>query len=820
MCETSVPFLGDPATSDPPRSPARIHCVGFASPGGHAQNPTAHEPRARQFLASLAAPAPCTEEEWKALRDAEWPFRSVEWMVFAGGGNQGCYYVGALEALEQLVAEYTGRSHTFRAAGLGCYLRGAAGSSVGAVFALMLALGCTACEIRCYVRVFEAPDFTSLNLRGLVQNFGMHKTEVFRQAVRSWLLMKLGVRDMTFAELWEARRFRLIVCVTNVSECACQYLDYCNSPTMSVVDAVMGSISVPLVFEPLVARTSPEERPSVLVDGGMTDNFPVKAVETLLRCTGGVACDEELPFLGFQILPSRHAKRLRDCDTNSLHHARETSAPAHPPSNNHGNAEHKRTPRNGTPSNGPCNAFCNPSGDAPSGTHGGAHSGPASGLSGVLSAAFSTEPRSRPRGAVPHNTPKGALDKAQGSAFGAVSGAALRASTDDARDGASGKTQEEDAGQPSSGNAAFSSTLAGVSARAQSSAQRKLLSVNPARTASTKGVLGGKPPGVFERVLLNEVLDEAPAPTPHRAFAFRACSEDERHCGKANAEADTNANEDTSACADADSDPDAAVLHGDTAPSLEQLVLKAANVIDGLAARGRRCSLWTAAPPAEPRTTAFFPLQPGAHVAPKTPGTLHSSKNATQPAQYAQSARKALPAEAMRAPGATRTVHFLEFMCSLVECMTLPAQLSSARRYRKRVHTYCTSPKDGFLAFLRGDVDRDSMFEQGRVGALGFLREFMHWEKERYCGQPPADAACPPHDSTGTGLLTCFCVAAAMFCVAHLSNQQYSGFFGTAEPGAADTKTEETLQTSGADASAGPSDETASEQTNSQHKAL
>lgn len=81
--------------------------------------------------------------------------------------------------------------------------------------------------------------------------------------------LKLSCRDVTFGDLCKATGKVLVVCVTNLSKKEREYLSVETAPHMSVLLAVRMSISVPILYVPVMYQGC------LYVDGSLLDNLPV-----------------------------------------------------------------------------------------------------------------------------------------------------------------------------------------------------------------------------------------------------------------------------------------------------------------------------------------------------------------------------------------------------------------------------------------------------------------------------------------------------------------------------------------------------------------
>ena len=75
--------------------------------------------------------------------------------------------------------------------------------------------------------------------------------------------------DITFQELYETTGRDLIVCATEVEVCRVTYFSHTTHPNTSVVEAIVASASIPLLFQPSCIDGRP------YIDGGVLNNFPM-----------------------------------------------------------------------------------------------------------------------------------------------------------------------------------------------------------------------------------------------------------------------------------------------------------------------------------------------------------------------------------------------------------------------------------------------------------------------------------------------------------------------------------------------------------------
>lgn len=178
-------------------------------------------------------------------------------IVFSGGGMCGLAYIGAIRFLQ--------------VEGLDKHIRYVSGSSIGAVFATILALRiplhdieqrliqmiCTDDEL-----TFHYPDMLST-----LHAFGMDDGHKFLTFLKS------EIDKMTFMDLTKRTGIHLTICATHLQSMTPTYFSVDTTPNVLVYDALRASIAVPWVMKPVVIGED------MYIDGGITDNLPFSPFE-------------------------------------------------------------------------------------------------------------------------------------------------------------------------------------------------------------------------------------------------------------------------------------------------------------------------------------------------------------------------------------------------------------------------------------------------------------------------------------------------------------------------------------------------------------
>lgn len=197
-------------------------------------------------------------------------------LVFEGGGVKGIAYVGALEVLQE--------EKIFPK------IKRVAGTSAGAIVAVLVGLGYTPQEIK---DIMWNLDFTNFmddswgvvqDTNRLIQKFGWYKGDFFRNWIGKLIEEKTGNSEATFADvkaLQKNRPFLDIYLVgTNLSTGFSECFSAEHTPRVCIADAARISMSIPLFFAAIR-----NFRNDLYVDGGVLDNYPIKIFDRVKYVT-------------------------------------------------------------------------------------------------------------------------------------------------------------------------------------------------------------------------------------------------------------------------------------------------------------------------------------------------------------------------------------------------------------------------------------------------------------------------------------------------------------------------------------------------------
>lgn len=198
--------------------------------------------------------------------------RSIENLVFKGGGVLGIAYAGAIEALEK--------------EGILKDIKRTAGTSAGAVAALLISLGYSSQEI---VNVLGDTNFKKfqddLNPLKLTSKYGLYWGEKLLTWVQSIIDEKTGNPNLTYAELKNKGYKTLKVFASDLNTTTLTEFSFEKTPDIKICESIRASMSIPLFFD---AWKFPDEKPNnhIYVDGGVLYNYPITAFDDLDKTLG------------------------------------------------------------------------------------------------------------------------------------------------------------------------------------------------------------------------------------------------------------------------------------------------------------------------------------------------------------------------------------------------------------------------------------------------------------------------------------------------------------------------------------------------------
>jgi len=191
---------------------------------------------------------------------------SIRYAVFSGGGINGAVSFGAWLFIERLFA-IAGTSMHDR-------MLGAAGTSMGALLALCVVIGVRPAE-----SIFSTLSILANSMKqkevSLKKAFllsGGCDLDDVRKFLVDLMISKGISENVTFGGLKECVGRELVVIVNEVRTASLVVLNSSDHPNAHVVDAIIASMSIPIIFQPVKIRGISASL--YFSDGGLLLNFP------------------------------------------------------------------------------------------------------------------------------------------------------------------------------------------------------------------------------------------------------------------------------------------------------------------------------------------------------------------------------------------------------------------------------------------------------------------------------------------------------------------------------------------------------------------
>jgi len=177
-------------------------------------------------------------------------------LCFSGGGSKGIAYIGSIKCLEDF--NVINKINKF------------SGASIGAFFALACNLGYSSKEMMSVLSSVNLRKLRYVSLGQIMNKFGYDTGKRLEKFIKCFIRTKNPDSDkITFKELHDKTGKHLIIVVTDLAKRIPMYIDFISHPNLEVSKAVKISMTLPFVF------TYETLKDRVVVDGGLTDNFPI-----------------------------------------------------------------------------------------------------------------------------------------------------------------------------------------------------------------------------------------------------------------------------------------------------------------------------------------------------------------------------------------------------------------------------------------------------------------------------------------------------------------------------------------------------------------
>ena len=186
----------------------------------------------------------------------------IKTLVFSGSGSKIFIHIGFVKYLDD--------NNLFK--NVDTFI----GTSGGAIVSLLLSIKYdidTLTELFLKLKYEQLEKIDSDSILNFFDTYGIDSGENMERALRIMLKNKIGKSYITFKELYEETNNNLVICATNLQRHQEVYFDRYTYPECDVIEAVVMSVAIPLLYTP---RTYNGE---FYVDGGLLNHYPIEYIE-------------------------------------------------------------------------------------------------------------------------------------------------------------------------------------------------------------------------------------------------------------------------------------------------------------------------------------------------------------------------------------------------------------------------------------------------------------------------------------------------------------------------------------------------------------
>lgn len=180
-------------------------------------------------------------------------------LVLSGGGINGIALLGVVKALTECqmldnIEHYIG-------------------NSVGSIISFLLCINYNYNDLLKLILSLDLNKLIDIDLFNIFSKYGMMNNTTPKKLFIILLKKKLNVEDITFKELFDLKNTKLTLVATNINIGKEEYFNYINTPDVSVIDALIASCSIPILFQPIKINGA------LYIDGMFYNNCPHNVCE-------------------------------------------------------------------------------------------------------------------------------------------------------------------------------------------------------------------------------------------------------------------------------------------------------------------------------------------------------------------------------------------------------------------------------------------------------------------------------------------------------------------------------------------------------------
>jgi predicted acylesterase/phospholipase RssA len=181
-------------------------------------------------------------------------------IIFPGGGFKGWAYIGTIRALNEII--------DFK------NIEQVIGTSIGSLFALCYILRIEWSYLLDFVMNLDFKEMIDIDIDNILTNQSLLHGKKYYEIIKEIISTKVKY-DITFIELHGINPILFTVNAFNITKSKDDYFNYVTTPNLKIIDAIMASSSIPLVFPAYKINNN------YYYDGGLTNNCPFNVVDQL-----------------------------------------------------------------------------------------------------------------------------------------------------------------------------------------------------------------------------------------------------------------------------------------------------------------------------------------------------------------------------------------------------------------------------------------------------------------------------------------------------------------------------------------------------------
>jgi NTE family protein len=196
-------------------------------------------------------------------------------LVISGGGIKGFSALGAITRLKEL--------DIINNPDIYC------GTSAGSAISLLLLIGYSSQNIYEILSELDMSKIVINNIDNILDevHIGFNLSDPIIYIIGHMMKRKKISTKITFVELFKKTGKKLIITGVCLNDASLHYFSHETTPNMEVLTAIAISISIPIIFKPILYNNK------IWVDGGVMNNYPIDLFNDRINDVIGIYLDEE-----------------------------------------------------------------------------------------------------------------------------------------------------------------------------------------------------------------------------------------------------------------------------------------------------------------------------------------------------------------------------------------------------------------------------------------------------------------------------------------------------------------------------------------------